>query len=111
MPEPGYIIAAVLISSAVTWALRAVPFTVLAPLRHSALLPYLNENMPVGIMPILIFYTVRNVPPSLTPVTIAITAGLAVTAGLHIWRQNAVTSVIGGTAVHVTLASTLPSLF
>ena len=111
MPEPGYIIAAVLISSAVTWALRAAPFAALAPLRHSALLPYLNENMPVGIMTILVFYTVRSVPPSLTPVTMAMTAGLAVTAALHLWRQNGVTSVLGGTAVHVTLASTLPSLF
>lgn len=63
MPEPGYIVAAVLISSGVTWALRAAPFAVLAPLRHSALLPYLNENMPVGIMTILVFYTVRHVPP------------------------------------------------
>lgn len=77
MPEPGYIIAAVLMSSAVTWALRAAPFAALAPLRHSALLPYLNENMPVGIMTILVFYTVRSVPPSLTPVTMAMTAGFS----------------------------------
>lgn len=111
MPEPGYILAAVLISSAVTWALRAAPFAVLAPLRHSALLPYLNENMPVGIMTILVFYTVRHVPPFVTPITMAIAAGLTVTAALHLWRQNAVISVLGGTAVHVTLASTLPDWF
>lgn len=109
MPEPGYILAAVLISSGVTWALRAAPFAVLAPLRHSALLPYLNENMPVGIMTILVFYTVRHVPHSLAPVTLAIAAGLAVTAALHLWRRNAVISVLGGTAVHVMLASTLPA--
>lgn len=109
MPEPGYILAAVLISSAVTWALRAAPFAVLAPLRHNALLPYLNENMPVGLMTILVFYTVRHVPPSLTPITLAIAAGLTVTAALHLWRQNAVVSVLVGTAVHVALASTLPN--
>lgn len=109
MPEPGYILAAVLISSAVTWALRAAPFALLAPLRSSALLPYLNENMPVGIMTILVFYTIRHVPPAITPVTVAITAGLAATAALHLWRRNAVTSVLGGTAIHVVLASTLPT--
>ena len=111
MPEPGYILAAVLISSAVTWGLRAAPFALLAPLRNSAVLPYLNENMPVGIMTILVFYTVRQVPPALTPITIAVLAGFGVTGVLHFWRRNAVTSVLGGTAVHVTLASSLPALF
>ncbi|UVJ39045.1 branched-chain amino acid transporter permease [Arthrobacter sp. CJ23] len=109
MPEPAYILAAVLISSAVTWTLRAAPFALLAPIRHSALLPYLNENMPVGIMTILVFYTVRHVPPAFTPATAAIAAGFIVTAGLHLWRRNAVVSVLGGTAVHVALASTLPA--
>jgi branched-subunit amino acid transport protein AzlD len=109
MPEPAYILAAVLISSAVTWTLRAAPFALLAPIRQSALLPYLSENMPVGIMTILVFYTVRHVPPAFTPMTTAIAAGFIVTAGLHLWRRNAVLSVLGGTAVHVALASTLPA--
>ena len=109
MPEPAYILAAVLISSAVTWALRAAPFALLAPIRHSALLPFLNENMPVGIMTILVFYTVRHTPPALTLMAGAIAAGLFVTAGVHLWRRNAILSVLGGTAVHVALASTLPA--
>ncbi|MDQ0822442.1 branched-subunit amino acid transport protein AzlD [Arthrobacter sp. V4I6] len=28
------------------------------------------------------------------------------TAGLHPWRRNAILSVLGGTTLHVTLAST-----
>jgi branched-subunit amino acid transport protein AzlD len=109
VPEPAYILAAVLISSAVTWALRAAPFALLAPIRHSALLPYLNENMPVGIMTILVFYTVRNTPAALTPTAAAIAAGLFATASLHLWRRNAILSVLGGTAAHVVLASTFPA--
>ena len=108
MPEPAYILAAVLVSSAVTWALRAAPFALLAPIRHSALLPYLNENMPVGIMAILVFYTVRHAPAALTPMATAVAAGLIATAGLHFWRRNAIVSVLGGTAVHVAIASALP---
>lgn len=110
MPEATYILAAILISSAVTWALRAAPFALLAPIRHSALLPYLNENMPVGIMTILVFYTVRHIPPSPTPLTFAAAAGFAITASLHLWRRNAVVSILGGTAVHVALASCLPAM-
>lgn len=108
MPEPAYILAAVIISSAVTWTLRAAPFALLAPIRHSSLLPYLSENMPVGIMTILVFYTVRHVPPALTSTTVAVAAGFIVTAALHLWRRNAVLSILGGTTVHVGLASALP---
>jgi len=32
---------------------------------------------------------------------------LAITAGLHLWRRNAVLSILGGTASYVALASTL----
>ncbi|MGI5365628.1 AzlC family ABC transporter permease [Streptomyces iakyrus] len=34
-------------------------------------------------------------------------AALAVTVGLHVWRRNALLSILAGTAVQVTLASTL----
>ncbi|WP_426987733.1 AzlD domain-containing protein [Pseudarthrobacter sp. Y6] len=60
-------------------------------------------------MTILVFYTVRHAPVALTPVAAAVAAGLIVTAGLHLWRRNAIVSVLGGTAVHVALASTLPA--
>ncbi|CAL9340664.1 hypothetical protein SUDANB15_00255 [Streptomyces sp. enrichment culture] len=34
-------------------------------------------------------------------------AALAVTVALHLWRRNALLSILGGTAVHVTFASTV----
>ncbi|MFG2732754.1 branched-chain amino acid transporter permease [Streptomyces canus] len=108
MPEPTYIITSVLICSAITWALRAAPFAFLAPIRDSALLPYVNKNMPLGVLTILVVYTLRHTPVALTPHTGAVAAALVTTAALHIWRKNAVLSVLGGTAVHVVILSTLP---
>ncbi|MFG2037906.1 AzlD domain-containing protein [Dactylosporangium sp. NPDC048998] len=32
---------------------------------------------------------------------------LATTIGLHLWRRNALLSILAGTAVHVALTSTL----
>lgn len=107
MPEWGYVLAAVLVSAAITWALRAVPFAFLGRLRESELLPHLGAVMPVGIMAILVFYTLRHTPLSPSPALLAVAAGLAVTAALHLWRRNAVLSVLGGTAVHVAILSTL----
>ncbi|WP_309081565.1 AzlD domain-containing protein [Zhihengliuella sp.] len=108
MPETPYILAAILISSGITWALRALPFAFLGPMRRSALLPYLNDYMPPGVIAILVLYTVRETPIALTSTTVAVTAGLIATTGLHLWRRNATLSVLGGTAVHVLIASLLP---
>lgn len=47
------------------------PVRLLAPIRQSALLPYLNDNIPAGII-ILVFYTVRHTPPALTAIATAL---------------------------------------
>jgi predicted branched-subunit amino acid permease len=41
IPTP---LAAVLVAAAITWALRAVPFALLAPLRHSELIRFLGDH-------------------------------------------------------------------
>ena len=106
MPDTPYLVAAVLVSAAVTWALRALPFAALAPLRASATVQYLSTRMPAGIMVILVVYCLRDLPLTHARV-LAPLAALAVTVGLHLWRRNAPLSVVGGTAVHVALASTV----
>ena len=50
MPDPFYVLAAVLVASAVTWALRALPVGLLAPLRNSELIRFLGDHSPVGVM-------------------------------------------------------------
>ncbi|MEU5210002.1 AzlD domain-containing protein [Streptomyces sp. NPDC020742] len=104
MPDPSYVAGAVALSAGITWALRALPFTALAPLRASAAVHHLSVHMPVGVMVILTVYTLRHVSaPAALPAGLA----LAVTLGLHLWKRHAVLSVLGGTAVHVLLASTV----
>ena len=107
MPEPTYLVVAVLISASITWLLRALPFAMLAPLRDSRLLAYLGDRMPVGIMFILAAYTLRDTRPtelaSVGPVVVA----LAVTVGLHLWRGSMTLSIFAGTALYVLMASTI----
>lgn len=105
MPDWTYILATVLIAAAITWALRAVPFLFVGRLRDSELLPHLAAVMPVGIMTILVVYTLRTTELGANPATLAVALGLAVTAGLHLWLRNAVLSVLAGTAVHVVIMS------
>jgi branched-subunit amino acid transport protein AzlD len=107
MPDPAYLITAVAVAATVTYGLRALPFAVLAPLRSSAVVRYLSERMPAGIMVILLVYTLRGLSPAAPAAALGVAAALAVTVGLHLWRRNAVLSILGGTAVHVLLASFL----
>ncbi|GHG62717.1 branched-chain amino acid transporter permease [Streptomyces griseocarneus] len=106
MPDTRYLLMAIAVSAAITWALRALPFTFLAPLRASATVKYLGARMPAGVMVILFVYCLRDLPlPG--PHAAAPLAALAVTVGLHLWRRNALLSILGGTIVSVALASTL----
>ncbi|BDM74653.1 putative branched-chain amino acid transport protein (plasmid) [Streptomyces nigrescens] len=106
MPDIRYLLLAAAVSAAITWALRAVPFTVLAPLRSSKTVQYLSTRMPAGVMVILLAYCLRDLPLPHSGAIPPLVA-LAVTIGLHLWRRNTLLSLIGGTTVNVALASTL----
>lgn len=105
MPEPAAILASLLVAGAVTVALRAVPFTVIEPLRRSPVVRYLGVQLPAGIMVALTIYTLADVPLRTWPHALPEALALAVTVGLHLWRRRAVLSILGGTAVYVVLAS------
>ncbi|MEU4570393.1 AzlD domain-containing protein [Micromonospora sp. NPDC023956] len=107
MPHAGYLIAAVAVAAAVTWALRALPFVALAPLRSSPLVTHLGRVMPLGVLVILAVYTVRTLSPAEPERAWPTVLALAATVALHLWRRNVLFSVLGGTAVHVVLASTV----
>ncbi len=106
MPETAYLWAASVTMFAVTFALRALPFAALRPLRDSALVAYLSRHMPAGVMIILVVYTLRGVSigeeaPHGLPEALAIAA----TVILHLVRRNAVVSIIVGTAVYMLLVN------
>lgn len=108
MPDsiPGaiYVCAALLVICAVTVALRAAPFAALAMLRGSALVRFLGETMPAGVMVILVMYTLRKTgSASWLPALL----GLVATVVLHVWRGRAALSVVVGTAVFMGVSAWL----
>lgn len=105
MPDNGYIAVLVAVSAAVTWTLRALPFAVLAPLRHSTTVRYLSVHMPVGVMVILTAYTLGTVAGDTSAQLLWLVLAVAVTAGLHLWRGQGMLSILAGTTCYVTLMS------
>ncbi len=102
MPEPGHV-AAVVGVAVLTWGLRAV----LAPMRDSTVVRHLSLHMPLGVMPILAAHTLRDVPKDTALAALPYVDAVAVTVRLHLWRRNALVSILVGTAVHVALGTAL----
>lgn len=105
MADNGHIAVLVAVSAAITWALRALPFAALAPLRHSAVVRYLSLHMPLGVMVMLALYTVRDAPEAAGRQQLWMLIAVLVTAALQIWRRHALVSIFAGTGIYVALMS------
>jgi branched chain amino acid efflux pump len=97
--------ACVLVSAAITWALRALPFAVLAPMRRSVVVRYLSLHMPVGVMVVLAVYTLRDAPSADAVHGWGMVTALTATVALQLRRRNALLSIVGGTLVNVPIVS------
>lgn len=103
----SYFYIAVATAAAVTFALRAVPFLIKTRLYGSPLLENFGRWMPQGAMLILLLYCLHGVNWGPNNTNIGYGIGLAVTVGVHLWRRNAVLSILAGTIACVALTTTL----
>lgn len=102
MISNGYILACLLIAGALTWGMRALPFAVLAKIRGSSLVGFLSEQMPLGVMIILLLYLLQDAPREGAG-TLMFVVAVALTAGVHLWRRDALLSIFAGTLTYVLL--------
>ncbi|MDO4243835.1 MAG: AzlD domain-containing protein [Actinomyces sp.] len=103
MLNPAQVLIALVVVAAITYACRIAPFALLRGRGRSPLLSFLSTAMPLGVMIVLVAYTVGQV--SLDPATwLPPATGIGATAGLHLWRRSIALSLIGGTAVYVAVS-------
>ena len=107
MPDAGYLIAAVALAAGITFALRALPFAVIEPLRASRLAAGLAARMPAGLLLILVVYLLRDTPAKSPPAAAATVVAVLLVAALHRWRANALLSIVSGTALYVVATNTV----
>lgn len=101
MPDTTYLIAAVVLAASITFALRALPFAIIEPLRSSQLAAALALRMPAGLMLILVVYLLRDVPQQAPAAALTTMGAALLVAVLHLWRSNALLSIFAGTAAYV----------
>jgi branched-subunit amino acid transport protein AzlD len=107
MPDTRYLLWLVLVSAAITWGLRAVPFAVLAPMRRSPLIGRLATQLPLGVMLILALSTVRGVSFHDGGRALGFVLAVAVTIALQLWRRSFMLSILAGTATYALITTAL----
>ncbi|AKK12177.1 branched-chain amino acid transporter permease [Corynebacterium uterequi] len=100
----GMVAAVLLPICVVTVVLRAVPFELRGRLGASGFFAQLGRWMPVGVMTVLVVYTLAGAvdsPGGLVPGLLA----AAVTVGVHLWARRAAVSILVGTLTYMVLVN------
>lgn len=104
-----YLLIFIMVCAAATFATRVIPFIALAKQADHPLILHLGRYLPPAVMMILVIYALREFRPLLNSQLNTsgsgwpmITASLIV-AVLHLWRRNALLSIIGGTGAYMAM--------
>lgn len=100
----GMVLAVLVPACIVTVLLRALPFSLLRVLKGSPFIEFLGMLMPVGVMTVLVIYTLVSYAADPARLAAALVS-LAFTLLLQWWRKRADVSILGGTAFYVLLVN------
>ncbi|MBR5536801.1 MAG: AzlD domain-containing protein [Clostridia bacterium] len=87
-----------------TMATRFLPFLLLGDKRQTPpFITYLGKVLPYAIMGMLVVYCLKEVSVTDLSSVLPAALGVAVTAGLHLWKHNTLLSILGGTVCYMLL--------
>ena len=96
--------ALVTVMALCTMLTRFLPFLLM---RRSQRLPaaveYLGRVLPSAIMGMLIIYCLKDISVFSAPYGLPELLGIALTAGLHLWKRSTLVSILGGTIGYMLL--------
>lgn len=99
MADQRYLILAIAVMALATFATRALPFLLLRGDARQPLVLYLGRYLPPAVMTALVIYSLKDVPFAAVPHGAPQLLAIAVTAGLHLWKRNALLSIGVGTGL------------
>ena len=100
MNEINYLLAAMLVMTVATYITRLTPFLLFSKGQESSLFNYISKSTPPMVMTILLIYMLRGVNYLSFEIVYTFIA-LLVTVGFHLYRRNALLSIIAGTIVYM----------
>ncbi|WP_029029869.1 branched-chain amino acid transporter permease [Salinarimonas rosea] len=103
----GRVLAVILVVAVVTVALRAMPYVAMDALSRNGYLLHLGRKMPVGVMVLLVAYTLQDVDLSAYPYGLPILGSAAVALALYWFTRNALVGIGAGLACHLVAVNGL----
>jgi branched-subunit amino acid transport protein AzlD len=101
--ETSYLISAIVVMTIMTYTTRITPFLFFRNKEPSAMIKYLEWNMPVMIMVILVFYALKDVKWDIYPYGIAEIIGVVIAIFVHLKFKNALLSIFLATISYMIL--------
>ena len=101
--ESGYILSVIGVMAVVTYLTRSLPFLFLFRYRENRHLIYIGHLLPACAVTLLLIYCIKDslLLPSFE--TVAQISAVGLTGILHLWRRNALLSVVAGTGLYMVL--------
>jgi branched-subunit amino acid transport protein AzlD len=93
-----YLLIVIAIMSGATFATRLPPFVLFSGNEQHQLLQFIAKYIPPMVMSILVIYMLKSVD-YLSIEGFYVVIALIVTIGVHLWRRNALMSIVAGTVV------------
>ena len=94
----------IVVVALVTMLTRFLPFLIFGEKRKTPqIITYLGKVLPFAIMGMLVVYCLKDVNFLQKPFGAPELIGIAITAGLHIWRRNSLLSIGVGTVFYMVL--------
>jgi branched-subunit amino acid transport protein AzlD len=101
--ETSYLIASITIATVATVITRFTPFILFAKKEPSPLIKYLEWNMPIMIMVILVFYALKDVKWESYPFGMAELIGVGVTVISYLKYKNSLLSIFLATFIYMMM--------
>ncbi len=96
-------LTATLATALLLFLLRAFPFLVFSKKEPPAIIRFVEKYIPSMIIAILIVYCLKDIQVTAFPFGLPSLIGIGATVFLHLWRNNSMISIFGGTIIYMVL--------
>ena len=97
MNGKDWVVAVISVCALCTLFERAFPFLIFRGGKVHSIVEYLGKVLPMAIICTLVFYCLRNISFSDAGSWVPQLAASVLTAALHLWKNNTMLSIVGGT--------------
>jgi branched-subunit amino acid transport protein AzlD len=104
MDSTVYILAFIAVATAATFATRVIPFLFLSRHHEHPLLLHIGRYLPAAVMALLVVvFLIKSASWSAPTFGADALLPCVVVVFLHLWRRNALLSILVGTAVYMAI--------